>query len=342
MHSVSSRARLWLSALVAVFAVTLAIVAGAGASSSAVKSSITYGINNPNYATQLPIYVALAKGYFKHVGIEKVKVITTDNFVAGLVGGSLDLAQGDTDQWLTAAQKSHKVVYLGTYRASEWHILGVSKGIAKPSDLVGKKVTAGERGGRNEFVLKLMLKSIGVNPAKVDFVPLGGGSDARLQALVNGQVQGAVIFPRHLKPLADSGGKALFKKLAAVPQEGIAVRPDFLAKNRATVVAFWEATLRARKFIKNPANKNAVLKIMKDNKFDIPDDFAALYKTEIDQLSNDGGLKAGQMTALVKSEQALDIIPKGLNWKKLSDFTPLWEAQKALGMRLDPTPSTVK
>ena len=349
MHSVSSRAhRTLLAALVAAAVAGLAVAAGAGAAGSGtakageVKSSITYGINNPNYATQLPIYVALDKGYFKQVGIDKVKVITTDNFVAGLVGGSLDLAQGDTDQWLTAAYKSKKVTYLGTYRAKEWHILGVGKDIKKASDLIGKKVTAGERGGRNEFVLKTMLKTLGVNPSKVDFVPLGGGSDARLQALVNGQVDGAVIFPRHLKALRQSGGKAIFQKLAVVPQEGIATRPDFLAKNRATVVAFWKATLKARRYIKNLKHRNAVLKIMRKEKFEIPPDFAALYKTEIDQLSPDGGLSPAQMTALVKSEQQLKIIPSGLNWKKLADFHPLWEAQRSLGMKLDPNPAAVK
>jgi ABC-type nitrate/sulfonate/bicarbonate transport system substrate-binding protein len=343
MYSVSSRVgRVWALALLVALLATLVATAGAGAKTGAVKSSITVGINNPNYATQMPIFVALAKGYFKQVGIQKVKVITTDNFVAGLVGGSLDLSQGDTDQWLTAAQKSGKIKYLGTYRGSEWHILGVSKDIKSPSDLIGKKVTAGERGGRNEFVLKTMLKTIGVDPSKVDFVPLGGGSDARLQALVNGQVDGAVIFPRHLAALKDAGGKTLFKALASVPQEGIAARTDFLKDNRDTVVAFWKATLKARQFIKNPKNRNAVLKIMRDAKFEIPDDFAALYQTEINQISKDGGFVPAQMTALVKSEQALGIIPKNLNWKKLIDLTPLWQAQLSLKMKQNPLPSAVK
>jgi ABC-type nitrate/sulfonate/bicarbonate transport system substrate-binding protein len=347
MQSVSRARRVWLAA-VAVVAVAALAVAGAAAAGSAparagaVNSSITYGMNNPNYATQLPVFVAIAKGYFKKFGIDNVKVITTDNFVAGLVGGSLDIAQGDTDQWLTAAYKSKRITYLGTYRAKEWHILGVGKGIKKPSDLIGKKVTAGQRGGRNEFVLKLMLKDLGVNPSKVDFVPLGGGSDARLQALINGQVDGAVIFPRHLKPLADAGGKAIFKKLAIVPQEGVATRTDFLKSNRDTVVAFWKATLMARRYIKNPKHKHEVLKIMRKAKFDIPKEFEALYGTEIAQISLTGGLVPAQMTALVKSEQALKIIPKGVQWKKLTDFGPLWQAQKYLGMKLDPKPAAVK
>jgi NitT/TauT family transport system substrate-binding protein len=318
--------------------------AGGGTSADAgqVKATITYGMNNPNYATQLPVFIAKAKGYFDEVGIKDVKVITTDNFVAGLVGGSLDIAQGDTDQWLTAAEKSDKVVYLGTYRYKEWHILGTSKGINTASDLVGKKVTAGQRGGRNEFVLKTMLTDLGLDPAKVEFVPLGGGSDARLQALVNGQVQGAVIFPRHLKPLEQAGGKALFKDLADVPQEGLATRPDFLSSDRATVVAFWKATLKARQYMQDPAHEQEILKIMRDAKFEIPPEFEELYQTEIQQISPDGGVDAAKMTDLVKNEQDLDIIPKGLDWKKHVDFGPLWDAQKALDITQNPQPSSVQ
>lgn len=352
--------RYWKVALLAASVLALAACGGSSSSSSSgtettsggetttatsapVKSTITYGFNNPNYATQMLVYVAQAKGYFADVGIKKVKPITTDNFVAGLVGGSLDIAQGDTDQWLAAAQKSNKITYLGAFRASEWHILGVSKDIKKPSDLIGKKVTAGERGGRNEFVLKTMLKAVGVNPSKVDFVPLGGGSDARLQALVNGQVQGAVIFPRHEKELKRSGGQLLYKKLALVPQEGIATRKDFLAKNRATVVAFLTATLRARQYIEDISTKPEVMKIMRSNDFDIPAEFESQYdNVEREQLSKDGGFDADQMDELVKEEEQLNLLPKGLEWRKYGDFGPLWDAQAALGLPQDPEPSAVQ
>jgi ABC-type nitrate/sulfonate/bicarbonate transport system substrate-binding protein len=349
--------RYWKVALLAASVLALAACGGSSSSgsettsggettattSAAVKSSITYGFNNPNYATQMLVYVAKAKGYFDDVGIKNVKVITTDNFVAGLIGGSLDISQGDTDQWLAAAQKSGKITYLSAFRASEWHILGVSKDIKKPSDLIGKKVTAGERGGRNEFVLKTMLKAVGVDPAKVDFVPLGGGSDARLQALVNGQVQGAVIFPRHEKELKRSGGQLLYKKLALVPQEGIATTKSFLAKNRATVVAFLTATIRARQYIEDISTKPEVMKIMRANDFDIPAEFESQYdKVEREQLSKDGGFDADQMDELVKEEEQLNLLPKGLVWRTYTDFGPLWDAQAALGLPKDPPPSAVQ
>jgi ABC-type nitrate/sulfonate/bicarbonate transport system substrate-binding protein len=341
MHKGPRRASL-CAALVALVSLSLAACGGSGeestaGSGSSVKSTITIGMNNPNYATQLPVYIAIDKGYFKEVGINDVKVVTSDEFVAGLIGGSIDISQGDTDQWLTAAQKSGKVAYLGTYRSKEWHILGASKDIKAPGDLVGKKVTAGQRGGRNEFVLKTMLQAIGVDPAKVDFVPLGGGSDARLQALINNQVQGAVIFPRHIKPLEGEGGRTLYNQLTEVPQEGVATRTDFLDKNRATVVAYWKATLKARQYMQDPSHQAEILQIMRSHKFEIPPDFEALYSTEIEQISPDGGLDTAKMDELVQQEQQLDIIPKDLDWKQYTKLDPLWEAQQALGLPRNPS-----
>ncbi len=309
---------------------------------NAVKSSVTLGLNNPNYASQMPIFVAKAKGYFDDVGIKNVRVITTDNFVQGLVGGSLDISQGDTDQWLNAAAKSPKPIkFLATYRYKEWHIIGVKKGINDVQDLAGQEATAGERGGRNEFVMKSELSRLGLDPSKVRLVPLGGGSDARLQALINGQVAAANIFPRHVAALEDSGGKVLDRELASVPQEGIAVMGDFLEKNRATVVAYLQATLKARQFIADKSNKDEVLKIMKDAKFDIPPEFEATYSDEVDQLSPDGGFDPAEMDALVKEEANLDLLPKDLQWRDHVDLGPLHEAQKKLGLDENPTDAAV-
>jgi ABC-type nitrate/sulfonate/bicarbonate transport system substrate-binding protein len=307
-----------------------------------VKSSITLGLNNPNYASQMPIFVAKAKGYFDDVGIKNVKVITTDNFVQGLVGGSLDISQGDTDQWLGAAAKSPEPIkYLATYRSKEWHIIGVKKGINDVQDLAGQEATAGERGGRNEFVLKTGLDALGLDPSKVRLVPLGGGSDARLQALINGQVAAAIIFPRHIAALEKSGGKVLSKDLASVPQEGIAVMGDFLDENRATVVAYLQATLKARQFIADKSNKDEVLKIMRDAKFDIPPEFEATYSDEVDQISPDGGFDPAEMDELVKEETQLDLLPGDLQWRDHVDLGPLHEAQKKVGLDENPTDAEV-
>jgi ABC-type nitrate/sulfonate/bicarbonate transport system substrate-binding protein len=332
-------------------AAVMVAAAGCGSSSGSsgtrgpngVLTSITLGVNNPNYATQWAIYVAQDLGYFKDVGIQHVRVVTTDNFVQGLVGGSLDISQGDTDQWLTAANKSSKdVVYLGTYRDKEWHILGAAKGIKSAQDLVGKKVTAGERGGRNEYVIKTELKQLGVDPSRVSFVPLGGGSDARLQALINGQVQGASIFPRHIKPLEQKGGKVLYQKLTKVPQEGIAVMGDFLKSNEPTVVAYLKATLRARRYIFDLSHKQQVLSIMRKHKFEIPPEFAAEYTTETDQISKDGGFIPAQMTELVQQEAQLGLMPSTLDWHKYVDLGPLHKAQRAVGIPERPTTAELR
>ncbi|HEY3552893.1 MAG TPA: hypothetical protein VGK66_04320, partial [Solirubrobacterales bacterium] len=58
----------------------------ASSGNNGVQSSITIASNNPNYATQAPFVMAQELGYFKDVGIDNIKIVTTDNFVQGLVG----------------------------------------------------------------------------------------------------------------------------------------------------------------------------------------------------------------------------------------------------------------
>jgi hypothetical protein len=65
------------------------------ASSSGETTKMAIGMNSPTYSTQMTTYVAIDEGFFAEEGIEPVSVVTAENYVAGLVGGSLQITQGD-------------------------------------------------------------------------------------------------------------------------------------------------------------------------------------------------------------------------------------------------------
>lgn len=309
--------------------------------SGEVQSSITLGVNNPNYATQLPIFIAKDKGYLEEVGITDIEVITTDDYVPGLIGGSLDITQGDTNVLVASAQESGEpITFLGTYRDKEWQIMGVGPEIETAQDLVGTQVTAGQRGSRAEFIMRTILEEVGLDPDDdVEFVPMGGGSDARLQALLTGQVAGANVFPRHRAALEEAGGHFIHDELVDVPQEGLAVMGGDLEENRATVVAYLTATLRARQYMADLDNQDEILGIMRDNGFEIPEEFVAQYQVEIEQISVDGGFEPGQMDEMFELLEQLELVPADLEWRPYIDMEPLWEAQEALDMPLSPDPA---
>lgn len=314
-------------------------IAGAQTPSmKAVKANLNklrMGDFNPNYATQWTYRLAQALGYLKEVGIEEFTVTLSDQYIPGLIGGSLDITHGDTDAFIGAAAKSGlPIKQISIYRDKEWWIMGTRKGINSPADLKGKKITGGSLDGRNTWVMKQVVKDLGLDPDKdVEFVPMSGASDKRLQALIAGTVDAASLFPRHKFGLEDAGGKLLYAKTRSAPQEGFGVMGSWLSKNEDTAAAYVLADLKARQWLFKPENKEKAYQIMVDLGYSIPDSFKKLYKEELDQISPDCGFEnAAAMDAFCDNLKSTGKIPKDMDWRKVIDMTYVWEAQKALGL----------
>ena len=314
-------------------------VAGAQTPSmKAIKANLDklrMGDFNPNYATQWSYRLAQALGYFKDVGIDDFKVTVSDQYIPGLIGGSLDITHGDTSAFLGAAAKSGlPVKMISVYRDKEWWIMGVRKGINTVADLKGKKITGGSLDGRNTWVMQQVLKILGLDPAKdVEFVPMSGASDKRLQALIAGTVDAASLFPRHKFGLEAAGGKFLYAKVHSAPQEGFGVMGSWLSKNEDTAAAYVLADLKARQWLFKPENKDKAYKIMEDFGYSIPASFKKLYKEELEQISPDCGFEsAAAMDAFCDNLKKTGDIPKDMDWHKVIDMKYVWEAQKALGL----------
>lgn len=304
-------------------------------------ASFTYGMNNPNYLTQIVHFVALEKGYFKEVGFENIEVITGDEYLTGTVGGSLLLSQGDTDVAFAAYAKGEPIIWLACYRPKEYRILGVAKGINSAADLKGKQMSGGPPGSRNEYIMKNIVRRLGLDPEKdVEWVPVRGASDGRLQALVAGQIAGASIFPRHEKALLDAGGKILVKDFVDMPQEGMFAKAETVQKYPNLIVAYLAATLRARQWLVKDKetvarNKAEAIAIMEKHGFTVSEDFRALYETEMYQ-SPDGGFAPASMDQLVEESVAVGSLPKGFDWRKAVNLSLLHKAQAAVGLPENP------
>lgn len=311
------------------------------APSDDVMSSITVGINNPNYATQIPVILGRDRGYFEEVGITEVEVIETDDYIAGLLGGSLDLTQGDTDVGFGSAEASGEdIQYLGTYRGNEYQILGVGPDIEEAEDLVGGDLTGGALGSRNQLLLERIVVELGLEEDDVNFVPQGGNSDATLQAIISGTVDGGTLFPRHRFALEEAGGQFLYEQFEELPQEGIYAMGDFVAENEATVVAYWCATLRARQDMYDAVGDEeaslAIINEMRDAGFEIPEEFEEVFDLEVEQITRDGGFDPARMDVLVEEQIGLGNLPEGIDWRPFVNVDPLHQAQEGLGLETNP------
>lgn len=297
--------------------------------------SLKMGDFNPNYATQWSYRLAQALGYLKEVGIEEFEVILSEEYMPGLIGGSLDITHGDTSEFFGSGNASGlPITMISLHRDKEWWIMGVRKGINSPEDLKGGKISGGGLGGRNTWVMKQVVKMMGLDPEKdVEFVPASGGSDARMAGVINGTLDGASMFPRHRSGLEAAGGKFLFEELTIAPQEGFAAMGGWLEKNEDTAYAWVRADIKARLWLFDPANKDEAYKIMRDFGYEIPPEFEALYSVELDQFSPDGGFESAEsMDKFVADLSITGALPKDLDWRKYVDMKYVWAAQDSLGL----------
>ncbi|MFI8890404.1 ABC transporter substrate-binding protein [Streptomyces paradoxus] len=307
---------------------------------SKVKKHLTIGVLNPHYIFRNDILIALKKGYFKQVGIESVDVKVLDDPVPALIGGSLDFANYDTDSVMAAAKQSGSGIrFLSVTFGGEFVGLGVRKGITSAADLKGKTISGGEFNTRNDSNVRELLKDKGIDPEKdVKVVATGGGSNERLAAILSGTIDAGNIQMRHRQMIEKEGGSILFESLRQVPQSGWAAA-GILRKSPETAAAFLTAVLKGRAYVDDPAHQDEVVDLMKAEGLDMPAAYVAVYKEENAPAYHtvDGGFETADMDRFIKDSIAYKTAPAGTDWKDYTDLTPLWRAQKTLGLPLRPS-----
>jgi ABC-type nitrate/sulfonate/bicarbonate transport system substrate-binding protein len=302
-------------------------------------------VDNPHYLFQVDALVAEEKGFFKEFGIDAYKGNVTDTPIQAMLGGSVDMILFDTDSTIGAGAKTHqKLPVVAMYIEKEANILGARKGLNTPEDLkkAHAKIAVSGRGTRSYVKMRQLLSENGVDPDKdVELLDTGGQSNERLQQIINGTVDGGSIQLRHETLINEAGGKFLLKKLYPSPQLAWATTEKMLAEDPEGVAAFLAATLKARQFILDPANKDEVLALMEEKKFELPQSFKDAYETENapDYRGRDGGWDPSEMDAFIEEAIELEAVPPNTDWREYVDLTPLWRAQKAVGLENRPAPA---
>lgn len=307
---------------------------------SKVKTKLVVGVDNPYYLFHEDVLMADKLGYFEEYGIEEVEIVTLEDPLPALIGGSVDFALYDSDTAIAAAEKGADIRFLSVYLGGEANILGVGPGIESADDLKGKTITGGQFGSRNDFLIRKLLTDNGIDPDNdVNLVSTGGQSNERLQAVIAGTVDGASLQLRHRDILAAEGGQFLFEEIGAVPQNGWSAG-RILQESPETAAAFLAATLKARQYIIDQDNKDEVLDYVSTLDFELPEEYKNAYADEnADSYhTGDGGFETGDMDQFIDEQIGFEVLAEGTDWRDFTDLVPLWRAQKALGLDLRPAP----
>ncbi len=297
------------------------------------------GYDNPNWSHQVADYVAREKGWFKEAGLTNVDCIVFDDALPPIIGGGVQFTAADTQPVMEAnLNQSVDLWYLGTRRGKEDMIFGLAPGITIESlKGSGKEVSGGKVGSRNELLGKMMVKELGLDPEKdVTWITIGGGSDTRLAALMNGSLAGGNIQVRHIKSLTDAGGSVVYRKTRTIAQDGYITMGSFIKANADTVTAFMTCIVKAMQYLQKPENKDEVIAIMEKNGFAFSQEFKDTYIDGVQILSADCGFDIPDMdnywTELAQTGEGAANFP----WRKCINLEYLWKAQEANGLARRP------
>ena len=303
---------------------------------------VKLAIDNDDYMNQLGWMLADSK-YWPDLGFtEPAEVVASDEYIAGLVGGSVWIAQGESDViWSALAEGSVPMKVVGVEKDTEAWFLGIRKGIDK-DNLEGLKISGGPAGDRNITVGEKILEQLGTDPESMKWVQIEGGSDDRLQALIAGQIDVAVLQPRHLLPLDEADGQMIFEEYKDVPQEVWVVKSETMEKNKDAVCAYLQGRIAAKQYASEGAdftdNQDAAVALA-EKEYDLKPTEGDLDEWTAEMQYNwalTGGTPIEAFDQWNQDMIANENVPEGFDYKEHVDFSCLTQAQEALGLDAEP------
>lgn len=303
-------------------------------------SVMSTGYDNPNFGHHLSDVVAWEKGWLKQAGFTEFDNKIINDSMPAIIGGGVQWTASDTDAIIPAiVEEEVPVVWLGTRRDNEDLIFGLSPGTTLETLKAERGfVSGGEVGTRNELLGKMMLRELGLDPENdVRWVAMGGGSDTRLAALLNGELMGSNLQVRHIHAVEEAGGTIVYRESRKIAQDGYVVKADFLEENRDAVVAYLWATIMAKQYVKNLETQDEVIEMLKKHDFEFDEQAIKDYPADVNTLSADCGFEIDEMQMLWEELGQTGEADPNIDWRSACNLEPMWEAQEAAGLSRRPS-----
>ena len=309
---------------------------------------VRLAIDTDDYMNNLAWIVADEK-YWPDLGFEQdAEIVATDEYMAGLLGGDVWVAQGESDVvWAALAEGSVPMKIVGVEKDTEAWFIGIRKGVDE-NNLEGLKISGGATGDRNITVGEKSLQDMGVDPESLEWVPIEGSSDDRLTALLAGQIDVAVLQPRHIIPLEEAGGKMIYQRFVDAPQEVWIVTEEFIGENEDAVCAYLEGRIRAKRWIgageDYRKNQDEAIELARQHEPPLEPARGDLAEWDTEITGNwamDGGAPADAFDQWNEDMIATGNVPEDFDWRDHVDFDCLWQIQEELGVEPNPNPDEI-
>lgn len=225
-----------------------AAAALAAASGPAGAQTVKIGKVLSGNGFHIPSYVAMDQGFYKAEGLDaSFTMLTGRALVTAALAGSVDLIpipSGGAQAALSGAEIRYVV---GESLKSQWVIVS-RPDIGKPEDLKGKTVGYGRVGAADydegaAVMLRAFKMAVGKDYKVISFQ----GETERVAALINGDIQAALISVPHVPKAVNAGMKVLVRTGDHIQRAGgtFWTRKEFADKNPETMKKFIRAIAKA-------------------------------------------------------------------------------------------------
>jgi ABC-type nitrate/sulfonate/bicarbonate transport system substrate-binding protein len=227
---------------------------------------ITVGHTTGGSGFHTPSYIAMDKGFFKEEGLDASFVTLTGKaLVTGGLAGSIDfipIPSGGSQAALSGAQIRYVV---GQSLKSQWLIVA-RPNIKKPEDLKGKTVGYGRAGSADyDEGAAVMLRAFKMQVGKDYKVISFQGEPERIAAMINGDIDAALISVPHAPRALNAGMKVLLRTGDYIQRAGgtFWTRKAMVDEHPETVKKFIRAIAKAVMYFRD--NKEGSFKTLRDH-----------------------------------------------------------------------------
>ena len=231
----------------------------------AAAQSTTLHVGFNGFYGAAPLYVAQDAGIFRKHGftLEMIFIAGGSLSTQALIGKSLELLQTGGPPFLSAYLRGARLKIIGGVTNILPYVFITGSRITSSEQLRGKKIGISRFGSNTDFVVRLALGHLGMTPADVTILQVGG-SQSRLVALKAGTIDATVLSPEEAMAAQKVGLNTLIDFVAKgveFPHVNFVAREEYLQAQAPLVKRFMIAYLEGIRFFKT-RKEEAVRKMM--------------------------------------------------------------------------------
>lgn len=288
---------------------------------NAQSTTLRIGFNGFHGAA--PVYLGQEAGLFKKQGLslELIFIAGGSLSVQALMGNSLDLLMTGGPPFISAYSRGAKIKIIAGVTNVLPYVFIASSGITTSEQLKGKRIGISRFGSNTDFVVKLALSQMGLSPADVNILQIGG-SQGRLAAMKSGTIHATVLSPEEslvaqrmgLNPLLD-----FIEKGVEFPHVNFVAREEYLQAQGHVVKSFIGAYVEAIRYFKTRKSE-ALKKIMTLSRLDDPRIAEKAYEGYMRSLPDDGRPTLKGLEVVLDAAAKEDPKAKALTVQQLLDL----------------------